>query len=108
MTTNIIQFTFIEYGVATTIETTVGAYRDLMVLLKDKLYLDGFGECGGIGRCATCVIKADGIKRNTINKERNELATLLKIGYTEENIRLACQLMITEDLDDATIELISP
>jgi 2Fe-2S ferredoxin len=107
MPKNSIQFTFIESGVVTTIETTVGAYRDLMVLLNDKLYLDNFGECGGMGRCATCVVKTDGIKGKTNNKERNEPTTLHKMGYTENNIRLACQLMITEDLDGAIIELMS-
>lgn len=108
MTKETVQFTFIEDKVSTTIETTVGAYSNLMVLLKDKLYLDEFGECGGMGRCATCVIKTVGIKGVSNKKERNEPTTLLKIGYTEENVRLACQLMITEDLNGATIELMPP
>jgi len=101
-----IQLTVTENNTNHIVETHVGEYPNLMFLLKDKLLLDSFGECGGVGRCATCVIKAKGIKGNSANKERNEPATLSKIGHTEDDIRLSCQLYITNDIDGAQIELL--
>ena len=104
--TNSIQFTVIEDNQTRQIETFHGEYANLMYLLKDKLFLNSFGECGGMGKCATCIIKTTGIKGDSTIKDRNEPNTLSKLGYTEDNIRLSCQLYITQDLDDATIEIL--
>jgi 2Fe-2S ferredoxin len=103
---NKIGFTVIENSTNHTIETYTGEYPNLMFLLRDKLYLNDFGECGGVGRCATCIIKAIGIKGNSIKKERNEPATLSKMGYTDANIRLSCQLYVTNDIDGSQIEIL--
>ena len=101
-----IHFIVLENSIKHSIETYDGEYRNLMLLLKDRFYLDYFGECGGMGRCATCIIKIFGLSGNSIKKERNEPVTLSKIGYTDESVRLACQLLVTEDLKGAVIELI--
>ena len=77
-----------------------------MFLLRDTLGLDSFGECGGVGRCATCVINAEGITGDSFIKERNEPTTLKKMGYEEESTRLSCQLYVTADLDGATITIL--
>lgn len=106
MTKNKIQFTVIENGHSQLIETFPSSYPNLMFLLKDNLGLDSFGECGGVGRCATCVINAEGITGNSILKDRNEPTTLSKMGYEEESTRLSCQLYITPDLDGATITIL--
>ena len=74
--------------------------------LKDKLLFDNFGECGGMGRCATCVIQANGLSGASSQKERNEPVTLSKMGYSDENIRLSCQLYISKDLQDAEFTII--
>ncbi len=103
---NQIQFTVIEEGTEQIMETYYGEYRNLMALLKDKLYLDSFGECGGVGRCATCIVNTSGIKGNSAIKDRNEPATLSKMGYEEDIIRLSCQLLITKDLEGSCIEII--
>ena len=99
-------FTVINNGTIRTIETYVHEYPNLMFLLRDKLFLDDFGECGGVGRCATCIIKLNDIKENALKKDRNEPATLAKLGYTAENIRLSCQLYVTTDLEDSQIEIV--
>lgn len=101
-----IQFTVIEDGLEQIITTYFGEYRSLMVLLKDELYLDGFGECGGLGKCATCIVKTSGISGDSLIKDRNEPVTLSKMGYEEENVRLSCQLLITKDLEGSYIEII--
>lgn len=102
-----IRFTVTENNTKHVIETYEGSYRNLMLLLKDKLYLlDDFGECGGMGRCATCQITAVGITGNSNIQDRNEPATLQKNGIDDEKIRLSCQLYITNDLDGAEIEIL--
>ena len=44
MTRSTIKITVLENGTEQTIETYKGEYRNLMELLKDKLYFDCFGE----------------------------------------------------------------
>ena len=106
MTKNTIQFTVIENDSSQLIETYPNSHPNLMFLLRDNLGLDGFGECGGVGRCATCVINTTGITGNSTIKERNEPTTLSKMGYEEESTRLSCQLYITSDLDGAIITIL--
>lgn len=77
-----------------------------MFLLKDKIYLDCFGECGGMGRCANCIIKIDGLSGNSIEKVKNEPVTLSKMGYEDENIRLSCQIFVSKDLDRTVIKIL--
>ena len=103
---NSIQFTVIEEGQRQQIATFHGTYANVMYLLKDKLFLNSFGECGGMGKCATCIVKTTGVKGNSTIKDRNEPNTLTKLGHTEENIRLSCQLFITQDLEGAQIEIL--
>lgn len=101
-----IRLTVIDNNTRQVIETYEGEYRSLMFLLKDKMYLDYFGECGGMGRCATCIIQIDGLSGNSINKERNEPTTLSKMGHERENIRLSCQIYVTKDLNGAAIQIL--
>lgn len=100
-----INFTVVENNVEQGVETYEGEYRNLMFLLKDKVYPEYFGECGGMGRCATCVIKVNEWPGNLMNKERNEPVTLAKFGFEDESIRLSCQVLITADLNGAIIEI---
>lgn len=101
-----IHFTVIENGIKIPISSRHGSYPNLMCLLKDELLLESFGECGGVGRCATCVVKTKGITGNSAIKDRKEPATLSKLGLEEDNIRLSCQIFITADLDGAEIEIL--
>ena len=106
MTRGTIKFTVADNDLEQIIETYPGDYRNLMELLRDKMYLDSFGECSGMGRCATCIIRVTGLKGNSITKDRNEPATLSKFGYEASDIRLSCQILISSDLDGATIEIL--
>jgi len=101
-----IQFTVKHDGHVSQFETYPYEYRNLMVLLRDNFSIDSFGECGGMGRCATCIIKAINIKGDSIIRERNEPVTLSKMGYHDPSFRLSCQLNITADLQNAEIEII--
>lgn len=101
-----ISFRILDDGTERNLTTYAGEYRNLMFLLKDRLFLEDFGECGGMGRCATCVIEINGLSGNSLIKERNEPTTLSKIGYNGQNFRLACQLFVTEELDESVIKLV--
>ncbi|MFL9830186.1 2Fe-2S iron-sulfur cluster-binding protein [Flavobacterium sp. ST-87] len=101
-----IHFTVIENGTRITVTTRHGSYPNLMYLLKEELQLESFGECGGVGRCATCVVKTSGITGNSAVKDRNEPNTLEQLGYSDETTRLSCQIYITADLNGAEITVL--
>lgn len=101
-----IRFTVIENDSEFQISTHHGKYPNLMYLLKEELQLESFGQCGGVGRCATCVVNAKGITGASSIKERNEPTTLERLGYADEATRLSCQLYITKDLNDAEITIL--
>ena len=54
--------------------TYQGEYRNLMMLLYDKIYIEDFGECKGIGRCGTCMVEIIETKNVLPGLERNEEA----------------------------------
>lgn len=78
-------------------------YRNLMVLLKDKICPDDFGQCGGMGRCGTCLVNISGLSpEESYTKEQN---TLSKMGIKNPAARLSCQIQIDEDLKNVIVEL---
>lgn len=78
-------------------------YRNLRDLIADKLFIDGFGECGGVGRCATCLVN---IIDRPEGSERNERTTLNKAGIVNPKVRLACQIPLDDDLSNVRIEIL--
>lgn len=102
-----IHFIVLDDGIEYPITTHDRQYRNLMCLLNDKLFLDSFGECGGVGRCSTCLVKITRLTGNSVILERNEPITQLKMEYTDENCRLACQLMVNKDLNNIVLEFIT-
>lgn len=102
-TKNYITFILNESGTEHRIKTYRGEYRNLRDLITDKLFLEGFGECGGMGRGATCMVKINGLKGEALMMKRNESATLSKAGEGNSKVRLACQIAIDDDLSNVTI-----
>jgi len=100
-----ISITIINAGEEYAVKTYLQQYRNLMALINNSIYLENFGECGGQGRCATCMVKVVGLSGNANTMERNEAATIGKAGLADKRIRLSCQLLINEDLDGAMIEI---
>ncbi|UXX79042.1 2Fe-2S iron-sulfur cluster-binding protein [Reichenbachiella carrageenanivorans] len=103
---NTIQFTVVVEGHNHSLSTYPDAYPNVMTLIKDQLLLDDFGECGGMGRCATCVINTQGLSGESTIKERNEPATLHKYGLDDPGTRLSCQLFVSPDLEGTELTLI--
>jgi 2Fe-2S ferredoxin len=80
-------------------------YRNLMKLLNDKLSIDDFGECRGVGRCVTCIIKVDSTDIQMAEPERNEQTTLDRCHVTTTGLRLACQILLDTSLDGLRLEV---
>jgi ferredoxin, 2Fe-2S len=87
------------------IQTYEGEYRNLMALIADKIVAENFGECKGMGRCGTCMATIANWKIKAPSKERNEEVTLSKCSPDNEDVRLSCQILITENLSDSTVHI---
>jgi 2Fe-2S ferredoxin len=88
------------------IKTYLNEYKNLMQLLREKVFLDDFGECQGTGKCGTCLIEISGITGNSQIMDRNEPNTLIKMGINHPLIRLSCQILVSPDLHNASITII--
>lgn len=88
-----------------TIHTFANEYRNLMQLLINHLYLDDFGECRGMGRCCTCVVKIESTQP-IAEFNSNEKRTLTRHDFNPEEVRLACQIPINNQLHLATITIV--
>lgn len=100
-----IVFTVRYFNEERTIESYPGEYRNLMVLLNEKFYLESFGECGGMGRCGTCMVEVSGLEERPYAAGTNEATTLGKLGIQGPNRRLACHIAIDEDLNHAVVTI---
>lgn len=101
-----IHFTAYYKGEKYGLQTYPYEYRNLMMLLFDKIYIQDFGECKGMGRCGTCAVKISGLTETINSFDRNEERTLSKMGVHAGNARLSCQILVDEELEDITVEIV--
>lgn len=101
--THDLSFTIFYLGEKYCISTYEGEYRNLMHLITDKIFVENFGDCKGMCRCGTCLVEVYELQGDSAIMERNEAAIIRKLGSGNENTRLACQLLIDENLQHATI-----
>lgn len=101
-----ISFTLAHEGEEIRLQTYWGEYRNLRDLITDKLFIEGFGECGGMGRCATCMVEIDGLNNEAAAMKRNESATLSKAGRNNLKVRLACQIAVDDDLANVIVRML--
>ena len=80
-------------------------FRNLMELLVDRLY-DDIGECRGRALCGTCHIRVWTNGEKLGKKDLLEKQTLGDQYEIFENSRLACQILLDEDLDGTKIQII--
>jgi ferredoxin, 2Fe-2S len=100
-----ISFKVLYAEILHTISTHSKEYVSLMTLLKDRIYPQDFGECGGVGRCGTCLVKIkSGQSPSLIGKEAN---TLERMGINDPDVRLACQIQVDENLNNIVITVLS-
>lgn len=63
-------------------------------------------ECGGACVCSTCHVRIPGAWRDLLPPPSDEeLAKLDEIPTADESSRLACQLVMTEELDGLEVEV---
>lgn len=98
---------FINYqGTVHEIETHQNQYRSLMMLIFDRIGPDGFGECLGMGKCATCLVEVLGEYEQLTGYERNETATLARHGIDHPRFRLSCQIQIDKNINGLKFRII--
>lgn len=100
-----IEFIGIYQGQGYSLQSYENEYRNLMVLLKDKICPEDFGQCGGMGRCGTCLVNIIGLPDRTDDFYKNERNTLSKMGVINPATRLSCQVQIDKELKNVIIEL---
>lgn len=76
-----------------------------MYLLDDQFIVEDFGECRGMGKCATCMIEVIAAPNLLEGLQRNEMTTLKKAAILKNNIRLSCQIFINDSLKDAVLKI---
>ena len=81
-------------------------YRNLMMLIYDKIYIDDFGECTGMGRCGTCLVEFLSGSHELSQLDRNENTTIEKVGLTNANMRLSCQILVDKGLHNSKIRIV--
>lgn len=89
-----------------TIKTYPNEYRNLMMLLFDRIGPEDFGDCLGMGKCATCLISIEGNKSMLTSYDRNEETTVAKAGITDKNVRLSCQIQIDQQINGLEITVL--
>ncbi len=100
-----IEFTGLYQGQEYYLRSYENEYRNLMALLKDKICPDDLGQCGGMGRCGTCLVNISSLPNNLEQSCSNEQNTLSKMGVMDPAARLSCQIQIDEDLKNVVVEL---
>ncbi|MBO9154131.1 2Fe-2S iron-sulfur cluster-binding protein [Chitinophaga sp. GCM10012297] len=102
----VISFRVVLEGEEHLVKTHRHEYRSLMALVRDRLFPEDFGECGGIGRCGTCQVRLNDAPA-VAGMDRNEAATLSKNGVEDPLVRLSCQVPVDAALHGATVTLLS-
>lgn len=88
------------------IKTHTNEYPSLMMLIYDRIYTEGFGECLGMGKCGTCLIEIISSRHQLTDYDRNEDTTLLKSGHAGKDVRLSCQLMVDQNMNGLAIKVL--
>ncbi len=89
-----------------TFQTYANEYRSLMALIYDKIYIENFGDCKGIGRCGTCHVHLLDYEGELLKREGNEQTTLSKMPVTLPNSRLSCQILMNEVVNGLRVEIV--
>jgi len=88
-----------------TFETHAAAGFRLMEIIRAS-GLPIKAECGGAGVCSTCHVRVQQRWRDLLlPPSEEELARLDEIPTADDSSRLACQLMMTNELDGIEVEL---
>jgi 2Fe-2S ferredoxin len=84
----VIEFSLIYSGEEYKVKTYCYEYTDLRELIKKKLRLSEFGDCGGLGRCASCLVE------------------MAEDNASEVPNQMACETLIDDSLSNLKIKVI--
>jgi ferredoxin len=82
---NPITFTISYQGQELPVRTYQNQYFSLMSLIVDKLQIQGFGMCSGMGSCGTCLLN---IYHNKSTFERATLSCQIAIDDELANVKI--------------------
>lgn len=102
---NKILFTLIYLDEDHLVQTFSGEYRNLKDLIQEKFFPEDFGQCGGVGRCATCMVELIDTQTSLKPMKRNEETTLSRHSR-KGSVRLSCQIEIDDDLMNQNIKVL--
>lgn len=88
------------------IKTYPNEYRSLMMLIYDKISPEEFGDCLGMGKCGTCLVEIIESQNKLSTYNRNEKTTLSKNGITSKNVRLACQILVDDQINGLKLSVL--
>lgn len=91
-------------GTINTIEAPTDMGLSLMELLKASEY-DVLATCGGMALCATCCIEVLEGEDKLPNMNDDEIDMLDTLPDAMHNSRLACQIRLTNDIDNILVQL---
>ncbi|OUV57809.1 MAG: hypothetical protein CBC73_00150 [Flavobacteriales bacterium TMED113] len=78
---------------------------NLMEVLRSYDFMEG--ACGGMCLCATCHCYIVSDDKNILIKNEEEDDMLDQLFSLKENSRLACQIPLSKELDNLTIQIAS-
>lgn len=88
------------------LKTHPNEYRSLMMLLLDRINPEGFGDCLGMGKCATCMVRIMENENNCTSYDRNEETTIARAGITDKNVHLSCQIQVDQQINGLKITIL--
>ena len=88
-----IEFVITHSGEEYRLRTYPGEYPDLRSLIMEILNLEWFGECQGMGRCATCLIEVKAYNNRPLNCK------------SYPGVTMSCQTLINDDLANVVIQI---
>lgn len=88
------------------LKTYHNEYRNLMMLISDKIYIEEFGQCTGMGRCGTCLVEFLSDSHSLSHMNRNEDTTIGKAGTINPNMHLSCQILVDIALYNSKLRVV--
>lgn len=92
-------------GAAQTVDAEVG--WNLMEVAVNESVPGIYGDCGGQAQCATCHVKVDREWQPLLSERGETEQAMLNNAYdVDDASRLACQIVLTEQLDGLSVQVV--
>jgi 2Fe-2S ferredoxin len=102
---NFIDFVLKQGDEEIRVKTYPREYADLRMLIKDYLKRDDFGQCTGMGRCATCMVTISS-NINPLLSQNNRFSNLRLKKDPGRAVKLSCQVIVNDELANKSISLL--